>query len=141
MKRRLAREYALKALFMIEVGGNDPTSALFYLLENTSFSGKETTFCRQLVIGTIEEQDSLDVLLSQYLVNWEMDRLATVVRNILRIGLYELIHMKDIPPSVTINESIEMAKKYQDDESARFINGVLDRFMNANEEKTAKKKS
>lgn len=140
MKRRLAREFSLKALFMIEVGRIEPKSALSYLLENTSFSGKETLFCRQLVFGTLEAQESLDQLLSHYLLNWKMERLAPAVRNILRMGFYELIYMEDIPSSVTINESIELAKKYQDEESARFINGVLDRYLKVIEEKTAKKK-
>ncbi len=140
MKRRLAREFSLKALFMIEVGRIEPKSALSYLLENTSFSDKETVFCRQLVFGALEAQKNLDELISHYLLNWELERLAPAVRNILRMGFYELMYMEDIPSGVTINESIELAKKYQDEESARFINGVLDRYLKFIEVKTAKKK-
>lgn len=126
MKRRLPREYAFKILFMIDVGKNESESALRYLLDDTNFSVKEKNFCTALVKGVLGKREELDETLSQYLVNWQFNRLAATVRNILRLALYELLYFEDIPPAVAINEAIELTKAYQDEEAARFVNGILD---------------
>lgn len=134
MKRRLPREYAFKILFMIEVGKNDPASALSYLFGNDDFSNQEKLFCRSLVEGVLEKRGELDKTLSLYLINWQFDRLPAAVRNILRLALYELLYLGDTPPPVAINEAIELTKTYQDEEAARFVNGMLDNIWKANQE-------
>ncbi len=126
MKRRLPREYAFKILFMIDVGENDSESAMRYLLDDAGFSVKEKSFCTTLVEGVLAKRGELDKILSQYLINWQFNRLAATIRNILRLALYELLYLEDIPPAVAINEAIELAKAYQDEEAARFVNGILD---------------
>ncbi len=126
MKRRQAREQALKILFMIDVGGNDRKEAAAYVLENSFLSDKEKAFCEELVNGVCREKENIDSMLAQYLVNWQLERLAAATRNILRLALYEIIYLEEVPPPVSINEAIELAKKYQDENEARFVNGVLD---------------
>lgn len=134
MKRRLPREYAFKILFMIEVGKNDSASALSYMLGDYDFSDQERFFCKSLVEGVIEKKGDLDKTLSLYLINWQFDRLSAAVRNILRLALYELLYLDDTPPAVAINEAIELTKTYQDEEAARFVNGMLDNIWKANQE-------
>jgi N utilization substance protein B len=128
LKRRLSRECAFKALFMIDLGNNNDESALNYLLKDTGLSERERSFCIKLVKGVLSKEKELDEILSRHLVNWQFDRLATAVRSILRLALYEMLHCDEIPPLVSINEAIELTKKYHDNDAARFVNGVLDKI-------------
>ncbi len=131
MKRRIARECALKVLFMVDMGANDVEQALQYIL-NTSCEGKdvlqprEQDFCATLVRGVVSKRDELSSMLTPFLINWQLERLAPVVRLIMHMALFETLHMDDIPPAVTINEAVELSRQYQDEESARFVNAVLD---------------
>ncbi len=134
MKRKLPREYAFKILFMIDVGGNDAEAALHHLLDDTAFSVNEKSFCTALVEGVLAKKNELDQILSRHLVKWQLSRLAATVRNILRLALYELLYARDIPPVVSINEAIELAKAYQDEEAARFVNGILDAIHKEHQE-------
>lgn len=127
MKRRLARECAFKILFMVDIGDNNLEGALSYVLEDEGASDKEQSFCRELVNGVLENKDELDRKLSVYLVKWKFDRLAAAVRSILRLALYEMLYRSDVPEVVSINEAIEITKIYQDEESSRFVNGILDK--------------
>ncbi len=140
MRRRLARECALKVLFMNDMGANDPAEALRNIIENgdgqhLALSPHDEAFCNDLVQGVVSRREELNRKLAPYLVNWQLDRLAPVVRNILQMALYETLYMKDIPPAVTINEAIELARLYQDEESSRFVNAVLDRIRLSEEER------
>ena len=83
-------------------------------------------FCTQLVLGTLDRLTVIDELLSEASENWSLNRMSVVDRNILRLATYELVDRPDIPPSVSINEAIEIAKRYGADEAPRFVNGVLD---------------
>ena len=126
MKRKQVREEAFKTLFMIDLGGNDPDKAIYYTLENTVFPAEGRLFFKNLVLGTLEKIPEIDSILSRYLKNWEISRLATSVRIILRMAAYEILFAGDAPVIVAINEAIELTKRYQDEEAARFVNGVLD---------------
>lgn len=126
MKRRLPREFAFKILFMIDVGKGDAEDAMRYLFDDAGFSSKEKHFCTTLVEGVLAKKEVLDQTLSRYLVNWQLNRLAAAVRNILRLSLFELLYFDNTPPAVSINEAIELTKAYQDEEAARFVNGILD---------------
>lgn len=128
LKRKQVRELAFKTLFMIDIGKNCPEKALFYTLESTVFSDDARLFLEELVLGTLEKLPELDKLLSRYLINWELGRVSASVRTIMRLGLFELLFLEDIPAAVTINEAIELTKRYQDEEAARFVNGVLDKI-------------
>lgn len=84
-------------------------------------------FADPLILGVITHRDALDAELTRYSKNWKLHRIAIVDRNILRLAIFELRHRADIPPIVSINEAIDLGKKYSTDESGKFINGILDR--------------
>ena len=132
MKRRVARECALKVLFMIDVGENSPEEAL-HIMTRDIVSQQAREFCGTLVWGVISRKVELSAKLSPYLINWQLERLAPIVRNILLMALLEILYMEDIPVAVTINEAVELTRLYQDEESSRFVNAVLDRLRLSNE--------
>lgn len=129
-KRSLARDWALKILYQtdithraIERSVEDfPTQE-----ENSKILEPEIfEFCKRLVFGVHEHLKEIDDKISQYAANWQIKRMAIIDRNILRIGVFELQYTIDIPPKVTINEAVELAKKYGDLDSSKFVNGILD---------------
>lgn len=124
--RREGRESAMQFLFLRDLGGADDPDALeaFFKIRNASPSAR--TFCRQLIAGVLHLQDKIDAIIRKCCQNYQLQRIAPVDRNILRVALYELLACPDIPPAVAINEAIEIAKKYGTNESGRFVNGVLD---------------
>jgi len=129
MRRRRAREYALQILFQIdfksqEVSRNDFEG--FWLDKNESEDVRK--FTEELVRGTIERLDEIDSRLAKVAENWVLKRMAAVDRNILRFAAFEILYKKDIPPAVTINEAVEVAKKFSSSEAAPFINGILDKL-------------
>ena len=83
-------------------------------------------FANQLFAGTIEHLGEIDPLIASHANNWDLKRMAVIDRNILRLGVFELLHLDDVPPKVSINEAIELAKRFGDTESSKFINGILD---------------
>jgi len=130
LSRRLAREIAFKALFQVDVGKCRAELALRHSLEDFNLEQPEQSFVRELVEGTEKYRPLLDELIKKYLVKWEIDRLSAVDRNLLRLALYEIIYRPDIPHAVSINEALELAKKYgSSGEAVGFINGVLDRAV------------
>lgn len=129
MKRRKAREYALQMLFQLDVTGSEYDQKIieeFWSDKNEHDNIKE--FSAQLVKGTLENLKSIDEMIEAVTENWLLKRMATVDRNILRFAAYEILYRKDIPSAATINEALEIAKKYSSIESAAFLNGVLDRL-------------
>ena len=82
-------------------------------------------FARQLVMNTVEHVEQIDEFIRRHAEHWRLDRMATVDRNILRLAAYEMLHLSDIPTGASINEAVELAKKYSTAESGRFVNGVL----------------
>ncbi len=130
MSRRLTREVAFRALFQIDIGKCRAEQALRYSLDGFHLSEEEEQFYRDLVTGAAENSQYLDQLIKKHLVNWEIDRLSAVDRNLLRLALYEILFKPDIPYAVSINEALELAKKYgSTGEAVGFINGVLDRAV------------
>ncbi|RYI31392.1 transcription antitermination factor NusB [Bacillus infantis] len=127
MKRRTAREKALQALFQIDVSQADPSEAIDHVLEGAE--GDE--YLTLLVTGVLENKEEIDSLIKQYLEKWKLERLATVDRNLLRQGVYELKYSKEVPANVVIDEAIEIAKIFGDDNSSRFINGVLSKVKDS----------
>lgn len=130
MSRRLAREVAFTALFQIDVGKCKVKNALMRSMEGLSFSSEEEQFINDLLTKTVENQKYLDQTIKKYLVKWELDRLSAVDRNLLRLALYEIMFRADIPNAVSINEALELAKKYgSTGEAVGFINDLLDRAL------------
>ncbi len=128
-KRTLSREVALKALYASDIS-KDPVidSCVKFLKEMGDYEEPVKVFTEYLVCGVAEHIKELDALISKYAENWELSRMATIDRNILRLAAFELLYSGDIPPKVAINEAIELAKKYGDKDSGKFVNGILDRI-------------
>ncbi|MEG9297341.1 transcription antitermination factor NusB [Mangrovibacillus sp. Mu-81] len=121
MKRRVAREKALQALFQIDMSGMEAEEAL----QNVVDGEEVDAFLKELVLGFLKNQEKVDGMIREHLEKWSFDRLAKVDRNILRIGTYELLFVEDVPEKVVINEAVEIAKTFGDDQSSKFVNGVL----------------
>ncbi|HYA12670.1 MAG TPA: transcription antitermination factor NusB [Thermodesulfovibrionales bacterium] len=129
MKRRRAREYALQILFQIDFKDkkvNNKDLEDFWSDKQENEDVKK--FAEDLVKGTIRKLDDIDSKIEKFAENWVLKRMAAVDRNILRFAVYEILYRKDIPPAVTINEALEIAKKFSSSEAAPFINGILDRL-------------
>ena len=126
--RRKARELALQYLYKLDVSGEkyDPHTVAGFFHE---FGGKDedADYAILLIQNTEKHRGEIDGLITKHLENWTLDRLSTIDRNILRFATCELLYFLDIPLNVTINEAIEVAKKFSLEESATFINGVLDK--------------
>jgi transcription antitermination protein NusB len=129
MKRRQAREYALQILFQIDFTEKKLGRRELDEFWSDKKENKEIrAFAEELVKGTLEKLEDIDALIEKLAENWILGRMAAVDRNILRFAAFEILYRKDIPSAVTINEALEIAKKYSSSESAPFLNGVLDRL-------------
>lgn len=130
MSRRLARDVAFRALFQVDVGQGRIKMAIKHSLESVNLNSDEAEFVKELVLGVIKHRLKLDEIIRKHLVNWELDRLSAVDRNLLRLALFEILYREEIPRAVSINEALELAKKYGSSvEAVGFINGVLDRVV------------
>ncbi len=137
-KRTLARECALKILYAVEMTKDDPEKCIDNFWNNQVKAEPQVkAFADDLVRGVYHNKERIDTLITKHATNWELDRMAVVDRNILRFGTYELIFVDDIPPKVAINEAIDIAKKYGDKDSGKFVNGILDK-INKTEKKRAR---
>jgi N utilization substance protein B len=126
LKRREAREKALFYLYQSDLLKMDVDE----LIQKDSKYKKEIDqFALKLIDGVKNNLDSLNEIINTYSTNWQMDRMSILDRNMLRIALYELIYEQEIPLKVTINEAIEISKKYGDEESGKFINGILGKVI------------
>lgn len=125
MNRRKAREYALKILYMIDIRKENYTSLMNEFWENIKENEKVKDFSNEIVKGVMENIEKIDKIISNVSLNWEIERMSYIDRNILRIGTYEIIFKNDIPHPVSINEAIEISKEYGDADSPKFINGIL----------------
>jgi N utilization substance protein B len=127
-KRRKAREVALQFLYQLDVRGDeDPAPHAGEFWARHAVDEEVRSFADALVRGTKEHQARIDQMIAQVTERWDLDRMATVDRNILRLAVYELGWQPEIPPRVAINEAIEIAKRFGTRESSRFVNGILDR--------------
>ncbi len=128
MKRRKAREHALQILFQLDIRKEKPSAAVLkHFWAEYDPDEEVKAFSEEIVKGTYKHIARINELLHQCAKNWSLDRMAVVDRNVLRMAVYEILYRIDIPTSVTINEAIEIAKKYGTDESGSFVNGILDR--------------
>ncbi|GER66135.1 N utilization substance protein B [Weizmannia acidilactici] len=126
MKRRTAREKALQAIFQIDMNKEAPEEAVRNVL-----NGQESDeYLEKLVKGTAAHLAEIDGMISRHLEHWTLDRLAKVDLNILRLAAYELMYAEDVPANVAINEALEISKRFADEKSAKFINGVLNNMKN-----------
>lgn len=128
-KRTKARECALKILYAIDITKEEPKKCVETFWANHDEIEAETRdFANALVFGVSKNIGAIDKVIGAYATNWQLKRMAVIDRNILRFATYELLFMEDIPPKVSINEAIDIAKKYGDKDSGKFVNGVLDKI-------------
>ena len=128
-KRSQSREFALQILYQMDITGDPPEEllAVFWSVQEEPSEEQVKNFTAQLVKGVADNLKSLDIKISAYATNWQLKRMAVVDRNILRLSCFEMLFREDIPPKVSINEAVELAKKYSGQEAGKFVNGVLDR--------------
>jgi len=130
-KRRQARALTVQVLFHMEFGQDDPEESFRLISENFDSPPEILDFSRQQVLGIWKNREDLDKLISQASKHWRLERMSRVDRNILRVGVFEMLFMKDIPPKVSIDEAVELGKTFGTEESGAFINGILDNIYNA----------
>ena len=128
--RHQSRERARQILFQYDIHGK-PGVWLDEFWKQCHATDDVKAFAEQLVGGVLEHKKDLDMLIGKYATNWKVSRMQIVDRNILRLGAYELLWLEEVPAKVTVNEAIELAKDFGDEEAAKFVNGVLDKVLAA----------
>jgi len=129
-KRRSSRELALKFLYQFELNKGDLNEQIKLFLERNSSQEGVENFMKELVVSLIDKMEEVDGVIQKFSDHWVLDRMTVIDRNILRIGTCELLFNFPTPPKVVINEAIEIAKKYGNEDSPEFINGILDKVYN-----------
>ncbi|MBS3905619.1 MAG: transcription antitermination factor NusB [Syntrophaceae bacterium] len=129
-KRRRSREFALQVLYQLEITKQGALQAIVQLKENFSPEEGEDEFAKRMILGVMERRQEIDRLIEERSENWRLDRMTIIDRNILRIAIFELLYCSEVPPKVTLNEAIDLGKRYGSEESGSFINGILDRIQN-----------
>ena len=133
--RRKSRELAMQALFYMDMNPNgSKETALERFCTNFTLSKKARPFFLKLVNGVLQTKSELDSIIEKFSDHWKIGRMACVDRNIIRIAVYELLYCRDIPSKVSINEAVDIGKKFGTEESGAFINGILDSIRMALEE-------
>jgi len=128
LTRHSARELALQILFQLDFHGTtDGWLEEFWAQQRSLKSVRE--FANQIVLGVQAQKEELDQLIEQAAENWTLDRMPIVDRNILRQTIYELVWVPDIPAKVSVNEALQLAKSFADDDAKRFVNGILDKIL------------
>jgi N utilization substance protein B len=127
--RRKSREFAIQILYQIEMNKSDAEHALQTFWENYHYPDDIKEFTNHLVKGTSEHRNQIDQMIVKTAKNWSFSRITPVDRNILREAIFEMFYCPDIPYKVTLNEAIELGKKFGSEKSGAFINGVLDNVL------------
>jgi transcription antitermination factor NusB len=129
-KRTKARQLSLQLLYQMDITNDFSRESLdnFWLGQEERESSEVKQFTLELINGVQEHRQIIDRKITQYAKNWELKRMAVVDRNILRQACYELLFRPDIPPKVSINEAINLAKRFSGEEAGKFVNGILDRI-------------
>lgn len=125
MKRQEAREKAFQVLFQMDMNDIHPKNALKNFLDKDI----NDTFLIELIEGVVQYKDKIDLSISDHLENWTLNRIASVEKTILRLAVFEILYLDDIPVNVSINEAIELAHKFGEEKSGKFVNGVLSKII------------
>lgn len=129
-KRRKSREFALQVLYQLDITKQDVIKTLAQFQNHFSGDEERDDFMERLVLGVLEHCQEIDRLIKKYSKNWRLDRMNIIDRAILRMATFELLFCEEIPPKVTLNEAIELGKRFGSEDSGSFINGILDRIQN-----------
>ncbi len=132
MQRREAREFLLSALYRCEF----LPATLEELFEETD-PADQREYIEEIFNGIRERQPEIDHMLGEKTIGWKFERLALLDRNILRIGVYELLYFDDVPPEVALDQAVELAKKFGTEQARKFINGILDRIWKEHRERAS----
>jgi transcription antitermination protein NusB len=124
--RRKSRELALQMLFQWDLGRHSIEQVKKTFLGPRKLDEETARFARELFEGTVREAPALDVQVRSHSQHWRLERMAAVDRNIIRLALYELFHLRENPPAVVINEALELARRFSTADSVEFVNGVLE---------------
>ena len=128
-KRRQSREMASQFLYQVSITGHDNWETLLKRFwKEQSAADDVEKFATRIIREVITRQDGIDKIIATYTTNWDISRIAMVDKNILRMAVSELLYMNDIPPIVSINEAVDIAKKYGTTDSGKFVNGILDKI-------------
>lgn len=129
MRRRVVREKVLQALYAFEIARDPVEHVMDCIL--TGLKGNKTAheFARRLVVETVDHSEEIDRIIMERVANWDFHRIAVLDRLILRMAICELLYFKEIPPKVSMNEAIELAKLFSTSRSGQFVNGVLDAIL------------
>jgi len=134
MARKTAREVSMKLLYEWAMGGQDnPDQTIHEMLDEESLDVKDKEYIYGVVLGVQTHIDEIDQIIQKYAIGWKIGRMARVDLSILRLALYEMLYRDDIPKSVSVNEAVELAKKYSNPESGAFVNGILGNFLRQSE--------
>lgn len=133
--RRKSRELAMQALFYMDMSRNDSKELLDRFCESFDPSSETLPFFLKLVKGVMHTRPEVDAIIERFSSNWKLSRMPAVDRNVMRIAVYELLCCPDIPYKVSLNEAIDIGKKFGTEESGAFINGILDSIRMALEKK------
>ena len=128
-KRRIVREKVLQALYAYELSNEPITSVVENIFANPKLEEEDFKFARKLIYDVIEHREELEKYIRHKVAHWELERIATIDKILLQMGICEMLYFPDIPPKVTINEAIEVAKVFSTERSGKFINGILDAIM------------
>jgi transcription antitermination protein NusB len=128
-KRRKSRESALRVLYQLDITKQGDPKAITQREAHFSSSGGTDEFAERIVLGVVDHAREIDQLIERFSENWRLDRMTLVDRNILRMAIFELLYCSEIPPKVTLNEAIDLGKRYGSEDSGSFINGILDRIQ------------
>jgi N utilization substance protein B len=139
-KRTQARECALQILYQYEMNPEPLPEILekFWSQQDETFTEDVRSFSEKLALGAVEHQTEIDKILEKYADNWELSRMAMIDRNVMRLATYELLYLADVPPKVTLNEAVNLAKKFSQEESGKFVNGILDKINHTEKPKIPK---
>ncbi len=138
--RRQARELAMQALFYMDMQKYASEEMLEYFCGCFCTSKKSRPFLIKLVNGVLDEKGQIDTLVERFSQNWQINRMSCVDRNVMRIAVYEMLYCDDIPPKVSINEAVDIGKKFGTQESGAFINGIMDSIRAALEKEDTSEK-
>tara|TARA_B100000315_G_scaffold210427_1_gene206682 strand:- start:2253 stop:2669 length:417 start_codon:yes stop_codon:yes gene_type:complete len=127
-KRRKSREHTLKILYRRDITNEDINEVIKNYWKENNINSAITVFSEQLAKGTADNLEKIDDYIKEVSEHWAIDRMGVIDRNLLRMAVHELLFMEDIPLNVTIDEAIEIAKKFGTDDSANFVNGLLDKI-------------
>ncbi|OGJ89098.1 MAG: transcription antitermination factor NusB [Candidatus Raymondbacteria bacterium RifOxyA12_full_50_37] len=138
-RRRLARELSLQALYSIDIAHEGLEKILLDIKADKDLDAETWEYMQRLSAVVVSRRQELDDLIQKQCDNWELDRVAVLDKNILRMAIAEILFFEDIPPKVSIDEAIELAKKFSTDKSGQFVNGILDpiAFKDTKKETTA----